>query len=198
MRQTKVKTKARLPNLFREPFRRDRDRAEGMLSVEAREPVSSSTSTPATCDLLWRFGRIRPSPRTRRAAALRGPVPYQGRPKTPLTDRTPLQLVLSLPQVTAFELFLFKHSAGKQGRFKSPVTGFEAASSPPPVAPAEPAYVSGAHAGDVRLSGSMTLSRPAPGVRFSAVAITAAGSLSWKGEVSCWHRERRQKEGNFR
>lgn len=63
--------------------------------------------------------------------------------------------------------------------------GFELASSPA-APPAEPAYVSGAQAGDVRLSGSMTLSRPAPGVRFSAVAITTAGSLSWKGEVSCW------------
>lgn len=61
--------------------------------------------------------------------------------------------------------------------------GFELASSPP--GRAEPAYVSGAHAGDVRLSGSMTLSLPAPGVRFSAAAITAEGSLSWKGEDSC-------------
>lgn len=58
--------------------------------------------------------------------------------------------------------------------------GFGLASSP-----FVPPYASGAHAGDVRLSGSMTLSRPAPGVRFSAVAITAAGSLSWKEEDSC-------------
>lgn len=36
----------------------------------------------------------------------------------------------------------------------------------------------------MRLSGSTTLSLPAPGVRLRAVAITAAGSLSWNREGS--------------
>lgn len=66
-------------------------------------------------------------------------------------------------------------------RLFPPVIGLELPSSP---STAEPPNASGAQAGDVRLSGSMTLSRPAPGVRFRAVAITALGSLSWKAEGS--------------
>ena len=58
--------------------------------------------------------------------------------------------------------------------FVVPVMGFEVDSPPPP----PPAYASGAQAGETRLSGSTTLSLPAPGVRFKAAAISAPGSVS--------------------